>query len=110
METNKFQLMPLTEAIKFEKMAEDNKVSEVARSPNGFFYHYKKNKGKLEDSYWIKKRNAYLSRTLPQFRKNPTFRRALSLICWAYMPTTYAELNNLKIAHNINFGQTLLFK
>jgi hypothetical protein len=84
MEINKFQLMPLTEAIKFEKMAEDNKVSEVARSPNGFFYHYKKNKGKLEDPYWIKKRNAFLARTLPAYYKNKTLRKWLSLIMWAF--------------------------
>ncbi len=70
-------------------------VSEVARSPKGFLSHYMFNPEGLNEE-WNKKRDAFISRTLPAFLKNPSYRRALSLICWAYMPTTKEELNKLR--------------
>ena len=39
-----------------------------------------------KNQYWEQKRNAYLSRSIPQYLANPTYRRKLSLIAWAYLP------------------------
>jgi hypothetical protein len=63
------------------------RVSEVARSPRGFLTAYKQagSYRKLSDS-WKKKRSAFIARTLPQYRKNKTLRRWLSLVAWAYYP------------------------
>jgi len=63
-------------------------VSEVARSRRGFLTAYKRAGGdwqKLPDK-WVKKRDAFIARHLAQYRKNPTYRRKLALIAWAYMP------------------------
>lgn len=64
------------------------KVSEVARSQRGFLTQYKRvggNKDKLSES-WRRKRNGFIARHLVQYRDNPTYRRKLALIAWAYMP------------------------
>ena len=64
----------LDEAIKY-------KVSIKSRL-DGFTYHYL-NSNKISDE-WLKKRNAFISRTLPAYKKNKTYRRKLSLIMWAH--------------------------
>lgn len=63
------------------------KVSEVARSPRGFLTAYKKagNEKKLNDN-WKRKREAFIARHNAQYKKNPTKRRRLALIAWAYDP------------------------
>ena len=63
------------------------KVSEVARSKRGFLASYKKAgiPDKLSPK-WKKKRLAFIARTLPQYKKNPTKRRLLALRAWAYEP------------------------
>jgi hypothetical protein len=64
------------------------KVSEIARSPRGFLTAYKKvsgKPGKLSDA-WKKKRHGFIRRHLVQYRANPTRRRWLALVAWAYMP------------------------
>ena len=60
------------------------KVSEVARGPNGILTYYLKHNELNE--HFIKKRNAFLARTLVSFYKNPTYRRFLSIIAWLYFP------------------------
>ncbi len=63
-------------------------VSKVARSPRGFLTYYKKiggDKGKVND-YWSKKRSGFIARHMAQYEDNPTYRRKLALIAWAYMP------------------------
>jgi hypothetical protein len=73
---------------KYEPEMKRLKVSEVARSPRGFIPAYKRAKGnpkKLSEN-WKIKRNAFIARTLPQYKKNPTKRRLLSLRAWAYEP------------------------
>lgn len=63
-------------------------VSVIARSPQGFLAAYKKAGGKLSrlSDYWRQKRSAFIARHLAQYRDNPTYRRKLALIAWAYMP------------------------
>lgn len=63
-------------------------VSEVARSQRGFLMAYKRASGipaRLSE-YWKKNRNGFIARHLVQYRNNPTYRRKLALIAWAYMP------------------------
>lgn len=76
--------MPLDEVLKYEKQAEELKVSKVARSKQGFLTYYKNNKN-LNDA-WVTKRDAFISRHLAQYEKKPTERRKLALIMWAYKP------------------------
>ena len=84
---NQYKLMTLNKVLSLEAEAERLKVSKVARGPNGFLTYYKSTKGKLEDPFWIKKRNGFIARHLAQFIKNPTYRRLLALNIWAYDPT-----------------------
>ena len=90
--------------LNWESEAERLKVSQVARSPKGFLTYYKQMKGKLiefvedanslrkaEAKKWISKRNGFIARHLAQFNKNPTYRRYLALIMWAYEPSITNE-------------------
>jgi hypothetical protein len=72
---------------KYEPDMKRLKVSEVARSPRGFLAAYKKagSSDRLSPK-WKQKREAFIARTLPQYKKNPTKRRLLSLRAWAYDP------------------------
>lgn len=60
------------------------KVSVVARSPGQFVDKYMNNI--ILPEFWVNKRNNFIKRTLPAYIKNPTYRRYLSLIAWAYKP------------------------
>jgi hypothetical protein len=40
----------------------------------------------LPSQTWAQRRDAFIARALPVYNANPTHRRALSLIAWAYMP------------------------
>ena len=72
----------------YEQEMERLGVSQVARSRRGFLTAYKRAGGdrrKLPDK-WVKLRDAFIARHLAQYRINPTYRRKLALIAWAYMP------------------------
>lgn len=78
-----YKLVPLEEVLRYEPFAKKQGVSKIARSKSGFLGQYKK--GPLND-YWIKKRENFIKRHLAQFRENPTPRRELALMMWAYKP------------------------
>jgi len=63
-------------------------VSEVARSPRGFLTAYKAVGGRLSrlSPDWRTKRDGLIARHMAQYRGNPTLRRRLALIAWAYDP------------------------
>jgi len=64
-------------------------VSNKARSKEGFLHNYLNTNfddNKETKNKYMKKRKLFLTRTIPAFDKNPTYRRFLSLIAWAYMP------------------------
>ena len=72
-------------------------VSLVARSPRGFLTAYDAAKGSASvmnatpvpgypRQTWGQRRAAYIARALPQYRRNPTERRRLSMLLWAYRP------------------------
>lgn len=63
-------------------------VSKIARSQSGFLTAYKRAKGNSNNlsERWRIKRHGFIKRHLAQYRVNPTYRRKLALIIWAYMP------------------------
>jgi hypothetical protein len=79
-------------------------VSQVARSPRGFLAAYRlaggdprrlarmRVRGRQEN--WAQRRRAFIARHLPQYRRQPTWRRHLALIAWAYDPTIRGEAPN----------------
>lgn len=79
----KYPLVPLKEVLRYVPLAEKEKVSEVARSPRGFLTQYKKDN--LSEA-WLLKRENFIKRHLAQYKKNPTLRRWLALMMWAYKP------------------------
>lgn len=64
-------------------------VSEVARSQRGFLTQYKKAGGDWRrlSEYWQRRRMNFVKRHMAQYTPNPTYRRYLALIAWAYMPS-----------------------
>ena len=71
-------------------------VSKVARSQRGFLAAYRRLRTPMrmsiepvpdhETQTWSQRRDAFIARTLPAYNADPTHRRALSLIAWAFMP------------------------
>ena len=80
-------MLSLKTISKYEPEMEDLKVSEVARSSRGFLTAYKKagSASNLND-YWKNRRLGFIARHNAQYKKNPTHRRRLALIAWAYDP------------------------
>jgi len=78
----------LKEIAKYEPDMRRLGVSLVARSPRGFLTYYKKIGGRVSkiNPKWRAKRNAFIARHLVQYDKNPTYRRFLALMAWAYKP------------------------
>lgn len=74
-------------------------VSTVARGPDGFATAYRRLRSPEEMAItvvpgyatqtWCQRRNAFIARTLPAYTANPTHRRALSLLAWAYAPPSH---------------------
>ena len=91
-----YRWLSLRRALAAEPLAEAMGVSKVARSPGGFMREYEKAgtaakmKRRPVPGYpgqtWGQRRAAFISRTLAQYRKNPTERRRVSLEVWAYFP------------------------
>ena len=90
--------MTRTEIQKYVPEMERLNVSEVARSRRGFLYNYFKHGKSVRDKlvssrpesdaeqYWGQRRHNFIKRHLAQYNENPTYRRYLALIAWAYMP------------------------
>jgi len=85
MNSEGYKILPKATVIKYLKEAQDNKVSKVARSKGGFTHWYLNTKD-YDNVKWWSKRKGFIDRTLAQYIKNPTHRRYLSLIMWAYDP------------------------
>jgi len=60
-------------------------VSKVARSKGQFLEQYRKYGVNLPLAWKIKREN-FIKRHLAQYVKNPTVRRRLALIAWAFSP------------------------
>ncbi len=83
-----YNYISLKEIARYEPDMRKLKVSEVARSPRGFLTAYKRAGGNPNNlsEHWKVKRYGFIRRHLVQYRNNPTRRRKLALIAWAYMP------------------------
>lgn len=66
-------------------MIEDYKVSIQARKPGQFLDIYK-TYGQQLPNKWMEKRENFIKRHIVQYRENPTIRRRLAIITWAYDP------------------------
>ena len=69
------------------------KVSERARKPDGFLgTYFASNPRKLNENYpgkshdYMTERENFIKRHLVQYKANPTERRRLALIAWAFDP------------------------
>jgi len=88
--------MSYKSAAKYIPEAKRLGVSEVARSRSGFMGVYKRMKTasamrkqpvkRGHSLTWGEKREAFIARHMAQYSKNPTYRRWLALIMWAYKP------------------------
>ena len=98
-----YRWMSYEQAHAWEGDAQREGVSTTARSANGFMREYERAKyasamrirnlpaGVRGGATWGQKREAFVARTLAQYDENPTYRRGLSLIMWAYMPRGFIE-------------------
>jgi len=83
-----YKYLMLKEIAKYEPEMRRLGVSKVARSPRGFLAYYKKIGGipsKVND-FWRTKRGGFIARHMAQYNENPTYRRFLALVAWAYKP------------------------
>lgn len=88
-----YPVMSYAAAHKWEALARQKGVSEVARSSRGFMRAYQRaGSWKNLPEAWKRKRNAFVARHMAQGKKEQLWkggtpsRRALALIMWAYMP------------------------
>ena len=96
MPQNNFKWIPLSRVLALEPYAATLGVSEVARAEDGFLREYEQAKtarmmrGRIVPGYafqtWNQRRAAFIARHLPLYRKNPTLRRRIALLMWAYDP------------------------
>ena len=92
-EDRKYRLMSVRAVRRLLREIEAHGVSEVARAPGGFLYTYlKKGPSMLDETVplgsitWRQKRAGFIARHLAQYAKNPTVRRRLALVAWAFDP------------------------
>lgn len=97
---NPYPFLSVSTVLKFEPLAAERGVSEVARSRRGFLAQYKRHGQIGLDPYWWTRRKNFISRHMAQLvgRDEALFqadgtptRRHLALIMWAYSPVP-AEL------------------
>ena len=88
----KYELMTIPEVELYIPLMEKYNVSQKART-TGFLHNYIKYGKDMLDKpsdqpylSWREKRELFIKRTLAAYNKNQTFRRALSLIAWAFDP------------------------
>ena len=81
----KYEFLPLTLINDYLPLIQKYKVSQQARKKNQFFDQYKYHGSQLPP-FWFQKRENFITRHLVQYRANPTIRRRLALITWAFDP------------------------
>jgi hypothetical protein len=89
----------------FVPFMEEMGVSEVARSRRGFFHAWNEHKSSVwshrdpkYDQLWSERRDNFVSRHMQQFRANPTLRRFLALVAWAYTPLSESKTRSILVA------------
>ena len=95
---DKYPFLLLATVKRFEQLAEDRGVSEIARSPRGFLGAYRVARKPEYLTYeWRVKREGFIARHMAQLKNEKLFekngeptRRHLALIMWAYSPAPNA--------------------
>jgi hypothetical protein len=88
-----FKLLSKNQIEEFLPLIKAEKVSPRARRPDGFLTVYLSGKSIATTLYpekqhsYLRERELFIKRTLPAYVRNPTLRRFLSLIAWAYLPS-----------------------
>ncbi len=86
--SKEYPWLSLSEIAKYEPEMKRLGVSKVARSERGFLTMFKEVRDPRKVSeYWKNRRRGFIARHMAQFKVDRGYRRWLSLICWAYMPT-----------------------
>jgi len=85
---------------------EDLSVSERARRSDGFMAKLLRNKKSIYKLYsdiypgakhsYMVEREGFIKRTLAAYNKEPSLRRWLALIAWAYLPPRMPPLSDVK--------------
>ena len=91
-----YHWLSLSTIKRYEAQATRLGVSAVARSPRGFVRAYEAAGGSARvmnatrvpgrREMWGQRRAAFVARHLVQYRHQPTERRRLALLMWAYRP------------------------
>jgi hypothetical protein len=91
-----WRYVPLRDVHAAVGIAERLGVSEVARSSRGFVSAYERfgKASHVENAIdpfsgqlWGVRRSAFIARHLPQYDENPTLRRKIALLMWAFDAT-----------------------
>ena len=94
----KYPWMSYSNAHAYEAEARRLGVSQVARAPKGFMREYELAKsyrtmmnrplpnGVRGGATWAQKRHGFIARHMKSYEENPTYRRFLALVMWAYLP------------------------
>jgi hypothetical protein len=72
-----------------------NGVSKRARAPGQFIEQYLRYGPLNLPENWKEKRQNFLLRTYAQYRLQPTYRRRLALLAWAYDPSRASETSTI---------------
>jgi len=93
-----FPVMQRATAERFVPAMRALNVSEVARSPRGFFNQWGRMGGAVwthtDPKFgqpWRDRRDNFCRRHMEQYKRNPTLRRFLALVAWAYTPLSAAN-------------------
>lgn len=82
---SKYPFLRMSEIEAYMPLIKELKVSKRARSPNQFLSVYKQHGVQLPIQ-WALKRENFIKRHYVQYMNNPTIRRRLALIAWAFDP------------------------
>ena len=85
MRKEEFPILRRSIVRRYLSIAEKSAVSVVSRSESGFIHQYLHSR-KNPSEEWLIARDGFIRRHMAQFKHNPTYRRYLSFIMWAYDP------------------------
>lgn len=88
--SSKYPFIKYSEIKKYMPLIKNLKVSQKARSSGQFLDIYKQY-GKFLPQTWKIKREAFIDRHYAQYKEDPTVRRRLALIVWAFDPPTHSS-------------------
>ena len=101
-----YRLLPARFVEVYAPYMERLNVSSRARRSDGFMGAMVRNKNSIYRLYYdvypgtthsyMVEREAFIKRTLAAYEKNPTVRRWLSLIAWAFLPNRMPPMSDVK--------------